>query len=66
MKNLPAGDSGDPVRSLCRQDPKEWEMAIPTDVLAWKISWTEEPGRLWSRGLGRTGQLSTHEPKRNL
>ena len=29
----------------------EKELATHSDVLAWKIPWTEEPGRLWSIGL---------------
>ena len=31
-------------------------MAPHSSVLAWKIPWTEEPGRLQSMGLGRVGQ----------
>ena len=34
------------VQSLGRQDPLEKEMAIHSSTLAWKIPWTEEPGRL--------------------
>ena len=41
------------VRSLGREDPLEKEMATHSRVLAWKISWTEEPGRLQSVGLQR-------------
>ena len=36
------------VRSLGREDPLEKEMAIHSTILAWKIPWTEEPGRLYS------------------
>ena len=36
------------VRSLGREDPLEKEMAIHSSILAWKIPWTEEPGRLYS------------------
>ena len=36
------------VRSLGREDPLEKEMAIHSSTLAWKIPWTEEPGRLQS------------------
>ena len=36
------------VRSLGREDPLEKEMAIHSSTLAWKILWTEEPGRLQS------------------
>ena len=38
------------VRSLCLEDPLEKEMAIHSSALAWKIPWTEEPGRLQSIG----------------
>ena len=34
------------VRSLGQEDPLEKEMAIHSNTLAWKIPWTEEPGRL--------------------
>ena len=36
------------VRSLGREDPLEKEMAIHSRILAWKITWMEEPGRLQS------------------
>ena len=54
VKNLPAnaGDAGSiPVsgRSL-----KE-EMAIHSSILAWKMPWTKEPGRLQSTGSQRAG-----------
>ena len=39
------------VRSLGEEDPLEEEMATHSSILAWKIPWTEEPGRLQSRGL---------------
>ena len=35
--------------------PVEKEMAAHCSILAWRISWTEEPGRLQSRGLQRIG-----------
>ena len=38
------------VRSLGQKDPLEEEMAIHSSILAWKIPWTEEPGRLQSNG----------------
>ena len=38
------------VRSLGWEDPLEKEMATHSSTLAWKIPWTEEPSRLWSRG----------------
>ena len=36
------------VRSLGQKDPLEKEMAAHSSTIAWKIPWTEEPGRLWS------------------
>ena len=41
-----SGDVGDVVLSLDREDPLEKEMATHSSILAWIISWTEEPGRL--------------------
>ena len=34
------------VRSLGREDPLEKETATHSSILAWRVSWTEEPGRL--------------------
>ena len=34
------------VRSLDQEDPLEKAMATHSSTLAWKIPWTEEPGRL--------------------
>ena len=34
------------IRSLCREDPPEKEMATHSSILAWRIPWTEEPGGL--------------------
>ena len=41
------------VRSLGWEDPLEKEMATHSSTLAWKIPWTEEPGRLQSKELQR-------------
>ena len=41
------------VQSLGQEDPLEEEMAARSSVLAWKIPWIEEPGRLQSVGLQR-------------
>ena len=41
------------VRSLNQEDPLEEEMATHSSILAWEISWTEEPGRLQSMGSQR-------------
>ena len=39
--------------SLGLEDPLEEEMATHSNILAWRIPWTEEPGRLQSMGLQR-------------
>ena len=41
------------VPSLGQEDPLEEGMATHSSVLAWRIPWTEEPGRLQSMGLQR-------------
>ena len=43
------------VRFLGQEDPLEKEMATYSSILAWRFPWTEEPGRLQSMGLQRTG-----------
>ena len=43
------------VRSLGWEDPLEKEMAAHSSILAWKIPWTVEPGRLLSTGSQRVG-----------
>ena len=48
-KNLPAMQETQ-VQFLGWKDPLEKEMAIHSSILAWKIPWTEEPGRLQSMG----------------
>ena len=50
VKNLPAVQE-----TLGQEDPLEKEMATYSSTLAWKIRWTEEPGRLQSMGLQRIG-----------
>ena len=52
VKNLPAMQETW-VWSLCWEDILEKEMATYSSTLAWRISWTEEPGRLWSVGSQR-------------
>ena len=42
-------------RSLAWEDPLEKEMAAHSSILAWRIPWTEKPGRLQSVGLQRVG-----------
>ena len=43
------------VRSLDQKDPLEEEMATHSNILAWRIPWTEEPGRLQSVVSQRAG-----------
>ena len=43
------------VRSLGQEDLLEGDMATHFSILAWKISWTEEPGRLQFMGSQRVG-----------
>ena len=40
------------VQSLGQKDPLEKEMATHSSNLAWKIPWTEEPGRLAVQSMG--------------
>ena len=51
------------IRSLGQEDPLEKEMATHSGILAWKIPWTEEPGRLQPMGSQRVrydGATNTH------
>ena len=43
------------VQSLGQEDPLEKEMATYFSILAWRILWTEESGRLQSMGSQRVG-----------
>ena len=52
VKNLPAVQEIW-VQSLGWKDPLEKGMATHSSILAWRIPWTEEPGRLQSMGLQR-------------
>jgi len=42
-------------QSLGWEDAPEKEMEAHSSTLAWKIPWTEEPGRLWPMGSQRVG-----------
>ena len=55
VKNLPAMQETQ-VQSLCQEDPLEKGMATHSNILAWRIPWTEEPSRLQSMALQRVGQ----------
>ena len=54
LKNSPAKQESW-VQSLGWEDPLEKEMANHSSILAWKISWTEEPGGPQSMELQRGG-----------
>ena len=56
VKNSPAnaGDVKDRFNP-CREDALGKEMAIYTSILAWRISWIEEPGGPQSMGSQRIG-----------
>ena len=43
------------VQSLGWEDPLEKDMGTHFGILAWRIPWTEKPGRLQSTGLQRVG-----------
>jgi len=43
------------IPSLGKEDPLEKEMATHSSILAWKIPWMQEPGRVQSMGLQRVG-----------
>ena len=48
------------VRALGWEDPLEKEMAIHSSTIAWKIPWTEKPGRLQSVGSQSQTRLSNY------
>ena len=54
VKNLPAVQEAQ-VLFLGWEDPLEKEMATHSSILAWKISWKEEPGGLQSMESPRVG-----------
>ena len=64
---FPGGTSGKTqVGSLGWEDPQEEGTAVHSNILAWKIPWTEEPGGLLPIGLQRAGHdwsdlACTHE-----
>ena len=56
VKNLPAMQETQEVQiqSLGWKDPLEKEMDTHSSVLAWRIPWTEEPGRLQPMGVTKS------------
>ena len=66
VKNLPAmQEMRFPTQG--QEDPLEQEMATHSSILAWKIPWTEEPGRLQSMGWQRVRHdLPAKPPHHNM
>ena len=57
LKRLPAvGETR--VQSLGQEDPLEKEIATHSSTLAWKIPWTQEPGRIQSMESQRVKRLN--------
>ena len=54
-KNLPIVQETQ-VQSLGQEDPLEKGMTAHSSILAWRIPWSEEPGRLQSMGSQRVGR----------
>ena len=54
VKNVPANEEMW-IQSLGQEDPLEKEMATNSSILAWRIPWTEKPGRLKPMGSQRIG-----------
>ena len=61
VKNLPlVQEPQEPhVQSLGREDPLEKEVAPDSSILAWRITWTEEPGLLQSMGSQSQTEATT-------
>ena len=55
IKNLPAVQETR-IKSLSGEDPLDKGMATHSNILAWRIPWTEESGRLQTMGLQRVGR----------
>ena len=60
VKHLPTMQETQ-VQSLGQEDVLEKEMATHSGILAWKIPWTEEPGRLQCMGLQRSKESDLTE-----
>jgi len=65
VKNLPAMRETQ-VRSLGQEEPLEKETATHASILAWEISWTEEPGELQSMGLQRVRHDLATRPNQTM
>ena len=53
------------VQSLGQEDPLEKEMVAHSSILAWRIPWTEEPGRLQFTGSQKTQTQQLNYTKNN-
>ena len=75
---FPSGSNSKIIRLQCKrlqiqflgsEDPLEKGMAIHSSILAWRIPWTEDPGRLQSMGLQRVRhdweRMEWNGPKKN-
>ena len=49
------------IRVLGEKDPHEEGMATHSSILAWRIPWTEEPGRLQSSGCKESNMTEVME-----
>ena len=65
VKNLPIKQEMQ-VQSLGQEDLLEKEMTTHSRFLAWKIPWTEEPGRVQSMRLQRVGYNLATKPRHLL
>ena len=65
IKNLPAMQEMW-FRSLGQRDPLEKETATLSSILAWEITWTEEPGGIQSMGSQRVGHNLATEQQQGL
>ena len=57
VKNLPAMQKAW-IQSLGQEDPLEKGMASHSSILAWRIPWIEEPGRLQPMGSPKSQDLT--------
>ena len=59
VRNLPAMQETQ-VQALCAEDPWEKGMVTHPSIIAWRIPWTEEPGRLQSMGFQKLDVTDTY------
>ena len=65
MVKNPHTNTGDEDLTPGWEDPLREEMATYSSILAWKIPWKEEPGRLQSMGSQRVGHKATNTHTQN-